>query len=263
MAGKMHELLAAETNVKTFYNAMLSETMKVFGTGAHFVKQVETLTHFNAEESRLDTVKTKDIVTTVDERLGYFFGRPFVNMLDLMIQKDATNQTSKADLVVEGQTILSGVPAVTLLSWEGHFDALRAVLLAIPHLQAGPEWVRDDAENLWRTKEAMVSFNTRKTAIPVVLYEATKEHPAQVKEVFEDKAIAKKEVTTWSGMWTSKQKADALARLDALLVAIKKARQRANRAPVVQVQAGAILANFILKGPEADKLTGADTPSDD
>jgi len=76
--------------------------------------------------------------------------------------------------------------------------------------------------------------------------------------VFEDVPVASVTKTVWSGMWTSRQKADALARLDTLLIAIKKARQRANRTEVLKPRAGKVLADWILKGPEADDLSGSD-----
>lgn len=263
MAGRMHELLASETNVKAVYNAMLEESLKVFDTPAHFAKTVESIVHFDTTESHLDTTKTKEIVTTVSDRLRYFFGRPFVNAIDLTLQKDLTNQSSTSDLVVNGTTVATGVPAVTLLTWEGQFEALRALLLKVPTLQAGPVWVEDESQDLWRTADPVTTFLTKKVMVPVVLVAATKEHPAQVDKVFEDQPVAKKQVTAWSGMWTSRQKADALARLDSLIIATKKARQRANRAKVVQSHVAAKLANFILQGPEADALTGDDSPAEE
>lgn len=259
MATKMHELLAAESNVTGVYNAMTEETFNVLGKADHFTRTVTAKTYFNEEDTKLNETTTKDITTTVSDRLGYFFGRPFQNMIDTALQKDATNQVAKANLIVEGKTLLEDVPATALLNWETKFDALRKMLLKIPTLQPGLVWVEDENENLWKTDEPVVSFQTKKTMVPVELSPATEKHPAQVDKIFEDIPVARIEKTTWSGMWTSKQKADALARLDTLLVAIKKARQRANRTDVVKVRAGKILADFILKGPEADSLTGADT----
>ena len=260
MASKMHELLAAETNVNAVYNAMLDETFKVLEKPEHFTRVVATKEFFDTAESHLNQTETKDMVTTVSDRLTYFFGRPFINMMDLSLQKDATNQVAKADLIVNGSVLLKGVPATALLAWESKFDALRRVLLKVPTLPPGPVWEEDDQENgLWRTAEPQVTFTTKKTMKPVELSPATKEHPAQVDKVFEDIPVAKVTKTVWSGMWTSRQKADGLARLDALLIAIKKARQRANRTEVLKPKAGQILARFILNGPGADDLTGSDS----
>lgn len=64
----------------------------------------------------------------------------------------------------------------------------------------------------------------------------------------EDVPVAKVEMVEFSGMWTVQQKADALDRVDVLLQAIKKARQRANTAEVVDGHIGAALTAFIVSG---------------
>ena len=89
---------------------------------------------------------------------------------------------------------------------------------------------------------------------PVVLVLPTKEHPAQVEKIVEDVPVARIERTMWSGMWTSKKKQDILARLDVLIVSIKKARQRANRADLHPIKIGKIISQFLLHGPKSEEL---------
>jgi hypothetical protein len=93
----------------------------------------------------------------------------------------------------------------------------------------------------------------------VTLSHATKEHPAQVEKVGEQVNVGKITETVYSGMWTSAQKADILNRVEALLRAFKKARQRANRVDIKDVRAGRKLAEFILSGPTSEKLTDEDS----
>lgn len=254
---KLHELLAAESGVTKVYDELLGESEKVFAKPAHFTKIVTDKHYFDATEaSKLDTSEVTDMVTTVDERLSYFFGRPFTNCIDTILQKDATNANAVADLVVSGQTLAYKVPAITLLAWEKRFEGLRKLLLAIPTHQPGVEW-EDDSDTGYKVSKGVKTFTTKKTMKPVVLHAESVHHPAQVEKVFEDVPIAEITKTTYSGMWTSLQKADALARLDALHIAIKQARQRANRTDVVKHKVGESLARFILKGPAADKLQSA------
>ncbi len=61
-----------------------------------------------------------------------------------------------------------------------------------------------------------------------MLYEATKEHPAQVKEIVEDLPIGAILEQEWSSLITPATKADLIDRCDILLRAVKKARARAN-----------------------------------
>lgn len=255
---KLHELLAAESNLAAAYNAIGEETLKVLGKPDLFMKQTATVTHFDESERHLDTAETKDNTTTVAERMTYNFGRAFTSYIDLLMQKDRTNQDARADVIVNGETLLKDMPATSLLTLEARLGVARKTIEAVPTLQPGPVWVEDKGENMWKTDEPNVSFRTKKTVRPIILVQATDKHPAQVEKVSEDVPVARIERMTWSGMWTSKQKHDALARLDALVVAVKKARQRANRADVVSVKVGERLANFILNGPTSEQLTGLD-----
>lgn len=256
---KLHELLAAESSVAAAYNAISEETLKVFGKPDHFLKVVASVSHFAEDERHLDVTETKDKVTTVDERMDYQFGRAFVSYFDLLAQKDRTNQEARADIIVNGAVLLKDAPATMLLTLETKLGDLRKKFEAIPTLQPGPVWVDDPAEAMWKTDEPATSFRTRKTVRPIIMAPATDKHAAQVEKVNEDVPIAKIERTTWSGMWTSKQKHDALARLDALLVAIKKARQRANRVDIVPIEVGSTIASFLLHGPSSENIVGRDT----
>lgn len=92
---------------------------------------------------------------------------------------------------------------------------------------------------------------TEKQVKFVTLAPATDKHPAQVKDWTEDVPVAKVETVAYSGMWTVQQKADALDRLDVLLQAVKKARQRANTAEVVDGHIGAALMAFVTRGAAA------------
>src|SRR5258708_40301325 len=101
MASKMHELLAAEANVVSVYNAMLEETFKVFEKPDHFIKATATKKHLDESEANLDTTETKDNTTTVDDRLVYYFCRSFANMFDLSMQMDTTNPSDNANPAAE------------------------------------------------------------------------------------------------------------------------------------------------------------------
>jgi hypothetical protein len=252
---KLHELLAVQTNLDGQYNAMKDETIKVFKRAEAFTKTVTEKKHFNDEDSKLDVSETKDITTTVDERLKYLLTGAFTRYLDVSYQLDLSNQKAVADLVVAGQTIAKDVPATMLLQMEKDLAQLRVIVAEAPTLQAGPVWVKDEGENLFVTAEPIVTFTTRKTMKPVILVPATDKHPAQVEKINEDVAIAKITKKTWSGMLTSVAKAAILSRIDALLVATKKARQRANNVEAATDKIGFAVANFILSGPDLSAAT--------
>jgi len=244
---KLHELLAVESSVAGNYAREIEETTKVFGRGEAFRKIVKTKTYFSEDDQRLNTSETTEITTTVTERLKWFSGHA-TKFFDLVLQKDKTNQKAVADLEVDGKVIAKDVPATTLLMLETKLQDVRRIIDSAPTLPSTIRWKRDDAQGLWVTEEQIVSFSTKKVSKPVVLYEATKEHPAQVKEVAEDIPVAKITQDTWAGLLTSSEKATLLSRVDNLLQATKKARQRANTTDVEKANIGANLFNYLFDG---------------
>lgn len=244
--GKMHELIAAEAATSATYNAMLDETAKVFDRPDAFIRSVSKKTHFDAEMSHLDVEEVKDMTTSVSDRLDYLLNGSFVKHVDLELNKDTTNQVAKADLIVSGKTIAKDVPATMLLDLEKEFARLRQLVLKVPTLAAGPEWITDEESGMFKTKQPIVTFTTKKTIKPIVLVAATDKHPAQVEKVSEDVPIAKVEKWTWSSMMTSAQKAAMLGRIDQLLLAAKQARMRANDAEATDRKIGQSIADYVL-----------------
>jgi hypothetical protein len=256
---KLAQLLAVEPQVLAHYNVMVKETEEVFGKGEHFLMGTKKVEHFDTSQSHLDTFETKDMVTTVTQRLEYFFKQAFTKMVDTELQKDTTNQRAMADVIVDGKVLIEKVPPSALLNWENRLSQLIELLKRIPTLQPGFLWEPDpERNNVYYTKEPKISFVTKLITKPVVLYPATEQHPAQVKEVSEHVPIATQTQIARSGMWTSKSKADILSRAQALLAAVKKARQRANTAELVNVKAGEKMAAFILHGPAFEHLSEVD-----
>jgi hypothetical protein len=253
--GKLHEVIAVEPNLSATHNVISQETLKVLDKPEHFLRVTEQIDYFDdTDAARLNTSSTKDLTTTVGERLRYSFGHSFTNWIDCMAQIGATNQHAGADLVVNGHVLGVNLPATVLLTLEQKLRLKRSELEAVPTLASGPVWNWDEEAKLWRA-DPTTTYRTQKTLRPIIMHPATKEHPAQVKEITEDRAVAKISRTMFSGAYTSAQKSDALARMDAVIVATKKARQRANRADITKVHVGNAIAKFILDGPKAELLT--------
>lgn len=247
--GKMHELIAAESSIAATYNSMKDETAKVFDKPDAFIRETTVVTYFDDADSNLNTVETKELTTTVVDRLEYFLSGSFVSYLDLQLNKDLTNQSAMADLEVDGKAIATAIPATMFLQLEKELVTLRNVVLRAPTLAPGSVWEKEENEdNLFRTSEPKITFRTKKTVRPIVLVPPTDKHPAQVDKINEDVPVAKIEKRTWSGMLSSSQKAEYLERIDTLLVAVKKARQRANGVEASRAKIGKTIADYILSG---------------
>jgi len=242
----LHELLAVESDLDGAHKKILDETRVTFTKKSdHFLGQhrkfemfVEDGIHYPEESKALDT--------TVQEKLDHM-KKTEIRYFDAILQKEATNQNATADLIVDGVTITTGLPATFLLGMETRLKHLRTAYESIPTLQPGIEWVLDPAigKNIYKTAKPLEKIKTETVIEPVVLYEATKEHPAQVKESSKVKNIGKYTTTGWSGMITPAEKSALLGKIDKLIRAFKKARQRANTTEVTKRTIGKEIFDFI------------------
>ena len=76
------------------------------------------------------------------------------------------------------------VPATLLLGLESRLKMVRDVYAEIPTLPPGGKWVKDTNEgnDIYFNENIETRFKTAKTFVHKVLYEATKEHPAQIEK---------------------------------------------------------------------------------
>lgn len=245
---KLHELLAVEADLEGRCKAILGETTKVFKEkGNLFSGSIRTYTPF-VDDGVDYPQEHLALATTVGERLSYTM-ETVSKYYDAILQKESTNQLAKADLVVDGDVIAADLPATFLLGMESRLKLVRSAYANIPTLELSKEWKLDEGKGtgVYVIVHPEESFKTQKTMKSQVLYEATKEHPAQIEKWDETENVGKYTKTLWSGMITPARKSELLGRIDKLIVAVKKARQRANATQVNKVNIGSILAEYINK----------------
>lgn len=143
-----------------------------------------------------------------------------------------------------------GLPATFLLGLETKLAELRKVYEAIPTLPPGKDWIADTQERpgIFKDRNNEIRFKTEKDIEFKIAAEATKEHPAQVAQLSKTNNVGRYTVETKSGMLAPVDKAARIKRIDTLLRAVKKARQRANNVLVGNEQIGKVLIDFINVG---------------
>lgn len=242
----LHELLAVEGDLEGAHKKILEETRNTFTKKAdHFFGQHRKLQMF-ADDGVEYPEEFKELDTTVNQKLEYLAGTE-IRYFNALLGKESTNQVAVADLIVDGVTLGTDLPATFLLGMETRLKHLRAVYEAIPTLRPGISWVKDESmgEDIYKTEKPDEKLKTETVVEPIVLYEATKEHPAQIKEVSKTRNVGKYITTTWSGMISSAEKSVILERIDKLIRAVKQARQRANTTEVVKRTIGKELFDYI------------------
>lgn len=150
---------------------------------------------------------------------------------DIIATCEAGNQQAQADVVVNGQTLISGVPVPTLLFLDKRLKDLRVFIEKMPTLDVNEDWTKDPNGDLYKT-DKQTTHRTRKVSKPVVLYPATEQHPAQTQMVTEDEIAGWWDTVKSSGALPVPRQRLLLQRLDTLLRAVKFAVEQANAMPV-------------------------------
>lgn len=233
--GKLHELLAVEKTKTNASKKLIEETnakfKKVESYFQGYNKTLNMLEDSPANKAIEESAAEERLLTTtVYETLKYTLDL-WAKAEDVQYQKSLSNQVASGTVMYNGKPILTDIPVDELLGLETRLTELRRLFSAMPTLPSANKWVVNnfsDKKGAWVTPEPETTTKTEKTTIPVVLYEATDKHPAQVKESTTDKIVGKFSVTRHNGSASSAQKAEAITIIDELLSEVKQARMRAN-----------------------------------
>ena len=246
---QLHEVLAVENDLKNAAKKIIEETTKVFKEKPNLFIGVERRLKMN-EESRVNEEEAQfqytKLETTVNEKLKYTCAS-IVKAINATMQKECTNQNAKADIIVDGNTLIKNVPATMLLSLEKELQSIRNLYNQIPTLQISLDWEKDvnSGNDIYKLSKPEVTNRTEKKLKHQIIVPGTKEHPAQVEKWTVDEVIGKYTKTIKCGMLTSARKSILIGRIDKLIRAVKKARTRANQEEVKKVTIGKELLGFI------------------
>lgn len=249
---KLHELLAAEKTPTAAWNTLQVETMRKFGNGHFFQGRSKSLKMIEdtAQNQALEAAAKEEVAvpTNVYETLEYALGI-FAQSEDLQYQKNATNRKATATVEFDGKPFLVDMPVDELLGLEARLVKIREMIVAMPTLDAAKYWNKrpELGPYIWELKYPEETTKTEKVMVPVVLSEATDKHPAQVKEATKDVVVGKFTTVHRTGAATAVQKSEAIKRVDALMVEIKKARMRANETEAVTDRIGQKIADLLLE----------------
>lgn len=248
---QLHEILAVDKDREHQAKQIINETIRVWKKPDSFFATQKWLEMFDEDRQKEAESQGEDtaMTTTVPDRLGYT-AEFLINYLDVLMQKESTNQKAMADIVLEDGTVIAEkVPATMLLGLERELARYRQIFATIPTLDSSVEWTEDNdaGEHIFKAVHPAKTQKTEKSLQVISLAEATKHHKEQVTTINKDKVVGQYTTQKWCGMITSAKKAVYLKRLDDLIAAAKQARMRANETEIVKSVIGSKLFDFILE----------------
>lgn len=179
----------------------------------------------------------KSVLADVTEQVSELF--------DTIATKDFTNCIAKADIIVDGATLLKDVPATYILFLEKQLAELLNFVKAIPTLDAAEEWRFDSNQDFYATPSVETS-RSKKVIRNHVLAEATKEHPAQVQVYQEDVPVGRWKTIKYSGALPASELNAMIARVEKLQKAVKFAREEANRTTASTQHIGETVLRYVF-----------------
>jgi hypothetical protein len=188
-------------------------------------------------ESTKVQIKSEEVIRTTIESLTKLF--------DVTATKDWTNIKARADIVVDGVTLLSQVPITYILFLEKQLTDMHTFIKKLPVLDASETWVFDSAADCWAT-EPIQTLRTKKVPRNHVKAEATEKHPAQVDVYYEDVTVGFWRTVKFSGALQAKRVNELLERVEKLQQAVKFAREEANNTEAEDQKVGERFFNYLF-----------------
>lgn len=241
---KLNQIIAIEKGVKTAAENAFTGAYRVAGKGDLFNGFYKTYASFEDEgvqypgEALKIQATAQGVIGNVTDALNRLF--------DIVATKDVANQSAAADIVVEGAVLVPKVPVTTLLWLEKKLVDVRTFIAALPVLDPVENWSWDAANERFHT-EAKETIRQKKVSKFVTIAPATDKHPAQVVKEVEDVPEGRWSLVKLSNALPASRRVELLGRVEALIVAVKTAREEANSMPITEVEIGARITGYLFR----------------
>jgi hypothetical protein len=166
-------------------------------------------------------------------------------LFDITATKDWANCAARADVVVDGRTLLREVPVAYLLFLEKQLTDLYTFVKKLPLLDAAEDWRFEESADYWRT-EPVRTIRTKKVPRNHVKAEVTEKHPAQVEVYYEDIAVGYWTTVKFSGALPARRVNELLDRVEKLQHAVKFAREEANSMEITDQRTGEVVFGYLF-----------------
>ena len=240
---KLNQIIAVEKGVKSRSFSSLSDAHQLLqkqallsGISRTYQPKDEEGEQFPPESTKVQ-VRVQDVIRETTDVLTKLF--------DVTATKDWANTEARADVVVDGRTIVADVPVTYLLFIEKQLVDLHTFVKKLPVLDASDSWTYDPSSDAYAT-DPVQTTKTKKVPRNHVKADATEKHPAQVEVYYEDVVVGHWRTVKFSGALPAQRVNQLLDRVEQLQRAVKFAREEANAAEVEDREVGRAILNFVF-----------------
>lgn len=241
---KLSQLLAIEKGVKATAEREMTDVY-------HLLQKEDPITGLTRtyQPSDEDGETFPDEVKLVQARVGDELAKAnksLAKLLNVTLEKDASNCVANANVEIGGDAILLNVPVTYLLFLEKQLVGLHTQVAKLPTLDPSFNWTLDAATGVYKSDPAKTN-RSKKVMRNHVKAAATDKHPAQVDVYTEDVKVGEWTITRFSGAIPADRKRELLERVTNLTQAVKQAREAANATTVVDTpDVGAAVLDYVF-----------------
>ncbi len=240
---KLNQIVAVLNGKKNQTQKALTETYKKLQKSALFDGLSRTYTPSD-EEGEQQPAEKKNIQFNARQAISEARSA-LTDLFDVTATQDFGNCEARANVVVDGNTVLENVPVTYLLFLEKQLADMHTFVQTIPVLDSGETWNWDENADCYATEPTLTN-RTKKVPRSHILYEATEKHPAQVEMYHEDVIAGQWKTIKFSGALAAQEKNEMVQRVRRLQEAVKFAREEANSMEVEQVKIGSKVFDFVF-----------------
>lgn len=235
---KLSQVLAISRDVKTRANAELTDLHRLVQKADPVSGHSRTYTPEDDEGERFPP-ESKIVQVRVEQDILPRVASLLTRLYDVECTKEYgnVNPAVRADVVVDGQTILDHVPAPALLFLEKRLQDVRTFIDKLPTLDPTEEWHPNVNTGYWAS-EPTETARSKKIQKNHELAPADEHHPAQVQVFTEDVKVGTWRTVKFSGAVPVRRKEELRRRVDRLTEEVKKAREEANTHDIPEVEVG-------------------------
>lgn len=240
---KLNQLLAIEKGVKNRQNQVITEAYHKIQKANLFSGIARKFTPVNEDGEQLPP--ENQLVQERADALLNGTANAWAELINITSSKDDANTSARADVVVDGVTVLKQVPTTTLLFLEKQLVDLHTFISKLPKLDPTEKWEFSNEQNCFATEPAKTR-STKKVMRNHVLAKATDKHPEQVQVYTEDVTVGHWDTTKYSGAYPAKKISELLEKVEKLQRAVHFARETANTVDAPVKTLGQDLFGYLL-----------------
>lgn len=240
---KLNQIVAIEKGLKSRVCSEISNLHKMNQKTELFNGFVKT--YMKKDEEGEDYPQEKKKVQIKSEDAIEAFSKALTELFDTTAIKDYANCHAFANITVNGRILVESAPLPFILFLEKQVNDIRTFIEALPVLDESEDWNKDDNSGLYKT-EPIQTHRTKKVIRPIILAEATKEHPAQTQLINDDIVVGYWNTVKYSGSIPIPHKKKILEKIELFSQAIKFSREQANSEEVEQKKIGSTIFDYLF-----------------